>query len=91
MQALFLKFIGNASPLEITLIVVLGFTFYTLLKNQMNGLGQRLDNKISSLETKTEKNQEETKSEIKSINARIDKLYDLILDLYKTLSKKDAA
>ena len=91
MESLFLKFVGNASPLELTLIVGIGLLFYTLLTNQINGLGARLDKKIDGVDNKLDKYQTEMKSEIKSINARIDKLYDLILDLYKTLSRRDAA
>ena len=82
---------------EITIIVILGLWLYISLKNQINGSSQRLDKRIEKLDNKLDNLRaemngkfKEQNEEIKAMNLRVDKLYDLLLDLYRNLFNKAA-
>jgi len=86
MNDLIFKFIGNASPLEIAIIVLLALWIRFDLAKQINGVGKRLN----QFQEESGKHSEKIESKIDSVNARIDKLNDLIIDLYKTFFKRAA-
>jgi septal ring factor EnvC (AmiA/AmiB activator) len=86
MDKLILETIKLINPVQTGLIFMLGFSFYNLLKQQINGQGQRLDNEIKGL-------RDEVKDEIKYIRKEIkdlkDEIKDLREDIKATNSKLD--
>ena len=74
------ELIKQVNPAQLVIIGGMFWFFYTRLKSD-----------IKELKNDTDKRFDKIEDQLKSINLRIDKLYDFMLDLYKNLSRKDAA
>ena len=77
MENLFLEAVKLVNPLQIALIGLIMFYFYNRQKDEFNQKLDKLDAKVDRIQS--------------DFNNKFDKMNDLIIDLYKTLFKKDAA
>ena len=87
METLFIEAVKLINPLQTVLIGLIVFYFYNRLDDKIKDVR----GEIKGLRDEIKETRSDNKQMRSDFNNRFDKMNDLIIDLYKTLFKRDVA
>ncbi len=83
MENLFLEAVKLINPVQLIIIGLIVYYFYTRLDQKIEKLDIKLKDTENRLTQKIETSDKDVRLEIKALNQRIDSLYQLIVSLFK--------